>query len=39
MLKCDEFKEDMKTFRLGLQNVLQLDYSILPAFRENMPTA
>jgi len=39
MLKCDEFKEDMKVFRLELQNVLQLDYSIVPAFRENMPTA
>ena len=37
--KCDEFKEDMKAFRLGLQNLLQLDYSITPAFRENMPTA
>ena len=37
--KCKEFKEDMKTFRLGLQKVLNIDYSIIPAFRENMPTA
>jgi len=37
--KCDEFKEDMKAFRLGLQHTLQLDYGITPAFRENMPMA
>ncbi len=37
--KCDECKEDMKAFRLGLQKVLQLDYGVVPAFRENMPTA
>ncbi len=37
--KCNEFKEDMKAFRLGLQKRLQLDYNITPAFRENMPTA
>jgi hypothetical protein len=39
MLKCDEFKEDMKEFRIGLQKVLQIDYKLMPAFRENMPTA
>lgn len=37
--KCDEFKDDMKIFRLGLQKVLKLDYDIIPACRENMPTA
>lgn len=37
--KSDEFKQDMKEFRLGLQKVLQLDYHIIPTFRENMPTA
>ncbi|MEI6774919.1 MAG: hypothetical protein WCL18_09465 [bacterium] len=37
--KCDEFKEDMKMFRLGLQKVLQIDYKFTPACRENMPTA
>jgi len=37
--KCDEFKDDMKIFRLGLQKVLKLDYNLTPACRENMPTA
>lgn len=37
--KSDEFKQDMKEFRLGIQKILNADYKILPAFRENMPTA
>ena len=37
--KCDEFKDDMKEVRLGLENVLHSDYGLEIAFRENMPTA
>ncbi len=37
--KCEEFREDMKEIRIGLQNCLHSDYSLKTAFRENMPTA
>jgi len=37
--KCEEFREDMKEIRIGLQNCLYLDYGLKTAFRENMPTA
>lgn len=37
--KSDEFKKDMNEFRIWLQKILQLEYKVSPAFRENMPTA
>jgi len=37
--KCEEFKEDMKAVRIGLQTCLHKDYGFKKAFRENMPTA
>jgi len=39
MKRCQEFDEDMKYFRLWLQDILYKNYSIIPAFRENMTTA
>lgn len=37
--KCQEFREDLKDIRWGLEKCLYLDYKLKPAFRENMPTA
>lgn len=37
--KCEEFREDIKEIRLGLQKYLHSNYDIKTAFRENMPTA
>ena len=39
MKRCPEFDQDMHDFRLWLQKILHRNYSITPAFRENMPTA
>lgn len=35
----EEFREDMKEVRLGLQSCLHSQYGFKQAFRENMPTA
>ena len=37
--RSEEFKEDMKAIRGGLQGFLDSNYGLKTAFRENMPTA
>ncbi|MFA6256439.1 MAG: GNAT family N-acetyltransferase [Candidatus Absconditabacterales bacterium] len=37
--KCEEFRQDMRDFRIGLQKILYSNFSLKIAFRENMPTA
>ena len=37
--KCQEFREDLKNIRWGLEKCLYSDYKLKTAFRENMPTA
>ncbi len=37
--KSEEFREDMKQVRIGLQQILCSEYNLQTAFRENMPTA
>ena len=37
--RCEEFREEMKAVRIGLQKYLHMNYGLKTAFRENMPTA
>lgn len=37
--KSEEFREDMKEIRIGLNTILHDDYGFKASFRENMPTA
>jgi len=37
--KSEEFRQDLKDIRLGLQDILHSNYGIKTAFRENMPMA